>query len=96
MKGFAGIIVLWVLLTGVTSAQTFKLDGVVIDADDHTSMPGPCIKLSYQADSTRATDAQSDLQGKFYFVNLPPAGYVLEIKYIGYKTIVLKPKIFKR
>ncbi len=93
MKGFAGIIVLWVLLTGVTSAQTFKLDGVVIDADDHTSMPGAFIKLSYQADSTRATDAQSDLQGKFSFVNLPPAGYVLEIKYIGYKTIVLKPKI---
>jgi Outer membrane protein beta-barrel family/CarboxypepD_reg-like domain len=93
MKFLTGLLSFWLLFAGTATAQGFKLDGVIIDADDHTTMPGAFIKLSYQEDSTRATDAQSDMQGRFLFQGLPPANYVLEIKYIGYKTAMLKVRI---
>lgn len=93
MRYLICILSLWVLLTASASAQTFKLDGTVIDAEDHTTMPGAYVTLSYQSDSTRSTGAQTDLQGKFSFPGIPAAGYVLEIKYLGYKTVILKPKI---
>ena len=82
-----------ILLSYATCAQGFKLDGAVIDAEDHTTMPGAYIKLSYLADSTNSTGTQTDSAGRFAFSNLPSAGYLLQIQYIGYKTVQLRPKL---
>ena len=93
MKSLALIFFILIVFTGTATAQTFKLDGVVIDAEDHTTMPGAYIKLAYQSDSTKYTGMESDTGGRFSFPDLPSAAYVLEIKYLGYKTVQLRPKI---
>ena len=93
MPKFIRVFTLLLLFTVTASAQTFKLDGVVIDAEDHTTMPGAYVGLSYLADSSQSTGMQTDTAGRFSFPGLPPAGYTLEIKYLGYKTTVLRPKI---
>src|ERR1035441_8322831 len=80
-------------LTSTAVAQVHQLDGVVNDADDHSTMPGVVVKLSYLNDSTAFTGTQTDGNGKFLFTGLPDGAYKLDLIYLGYKTTVLKPKI---
>ena len=93
MKFLFSIFSFWLLFTGSAAAQGFKLDGTVLDAEDHTTLPEAYIFLSYQTDSAEYTGTQSDSLGRFTFANLRSASYILEIKYLGYITIKLRPKI---
>ena len=93
MKLKFNILLALVVFCCTANAQGYKIDGAVIDAEDHTTMPGAYVKLSYLADSTRATGMQTDSAGRFSFPGLPSEAYLLEVKYIGYKTVQLRPRV---
>src|ERR1043165_6139799 len=62
----------------------FKVDGVILDGDDHTPLAGATIKLIPVRDSLNWQGAAADDSGKFEFSNLSMGLYILRINYIGY------------
>ncbi len=71
-----------------------KLDGVILDADDHSALTGATVKLFQVADSTKWQGTATDDSGKFVFSNLAKGLYQLHINYIGYKFA--EQKVFVR
>lgn len=74
-----------------TFAQT-KLDGYILDADDHSPLTGATVKLVPLADSSNWQGNAADDSGKFEFSNLSKGLYELQITYIGYK--LTEQKVF--
>jgi hypothetical protein len=79
------------LFVSTAFAQT-KLDGFILDADDHSPLTGATIKLVPIADSTNWQGTAADDSGKFEFSNLTKGLYQLQINYIGYK--LTEQKVF--
>lgn len=73
------------LLSNFASAQ-YKVDGIVTDADDHTTLAGASVKLISAFDSTKVIGMAADDSGKFEFADVSKGLYQLVINYIGYKT----------
>ncbi len=72
---------LWccIIVTQLLVAQTWKVSGVIIGADDESPLPGVTITLK----GDKSTGTVSDLNGKFT-LNVPD-GRSLAFTYVGYK-----------
>jgi len=77
---------LCILLAGKVGAQSARLTGTLYNPDDQSTLVGATIKLSNVKDSTKIRYTNSDVQGKFEFVQLTKGQYLLNITYIGYEN----------
>ncbi len=71
-----------------------KIDGLILDADDHSSMAGATVKLIPIADSAKWQGTVADDSGRFEFSNLTNGLYQLQFNYMGYK--LTEQKVFVR
>ncbi|MBL0310301.1 MAG: outer membrane beta-barrel protein [Bacteroidetes bacterium] len=81
-----GFLLLLLLTVALTFAQTFKVDGIITDQSDGTSMPGATLKLVSMKDTTNWKGTATDADGKFEFTSVANGSYKLRINYTGYSV----------
>lgn len=82
-----------ILIAGKLSAQSNRLIGTLYNPDDQTTLVGATIKLSNAKDTTKFKYTNSDIAGKFEFVQLSKGAYLLDITYIGYENFRKKVSV---
>ena len=78
------ILVIWInfLFFGISYSQTGNiLEGIVVD-ETNESLPGASIILYPEM-----LDATTDAEGKYIISNLENGTYIIEVSFVGYKTI---------
>ena len=78
------ILVIWMnfLFFGISYSQTGNiLEGIVVD-ETNESLPGASIILYPEM-----LDATTDAEGKYIISNLENGTYIIEVSFVGYKTI---------
>lgn len=67
------------------AGNTGKLSGTVTDASDHQPIPGAVVIIE-----ELKTGANTDADGKYVILNLPPQTYTVKVRLVGYRTRILK------
>ncbi|MEZ4933714.1 MAG: outer membrane beta-barrel protein [Saprospiraceae bacterium] len=73
-------------LTASLSAQTFTITGKAIDETGGV-LPGANVALQYPWGEV-VTVSAAESNGRFFFKNIEPGGYKVEITYLGFENIV--------
>ena len=74
---------LTILLFGsIIFAEGGKISGIVIEKDSGEPLPGVSILVEGEG-----IGADSDVNGQFIIINVPPGTYTFKISYIGYATV---------
>ena len=73
-------IFLFLFVSILTNAQTFTLNGIVVD-ENKEPLPGATILVK---ETNKGTS--TDFDGKFS-VNFPKGKYTIQVSFIGYKTV---------
>jgi hypothetical protein len=77
---------LFILLAQVAFSQTVAIKGKVIDETD-TPLPGVSVMLQHPW-GERFQSTSTDTNGDFIFSNIQPGGYKLELKLMGYESLL--------
>lgn len=92
MKYIFTFIFLFVGLT-LSFAQTYKIQGIVQEAGTKLGVPNATIILLLESDSSQVKGIISDLEGNFDFISIQKGDYLLQIKYVGFQTLLNKIQI---
>ena len=65
-----------------------SITGKILDEKENLSIPGVSIVVLNKADSSLASGAITDLNGKFDISDLKPGDYLIEARYLGYQSFV--------
>ena len=76
---------LFIFYSNLNAGITGKISGRIIDQSTGDPLPGANIIL----EGTNL-GASSDLNGKYYIINIPPGKYTLVVRYIGYAKFTVK------
>jgi len=79
---------LFLLLGFIFSQTTGKISGVISDAETGEPIIGANVRI---ADSNLG--AATDIDGFYYIINLDPGVYNVEVRYIGYQTIIQQVRV---
>ena len=75
--------ILTILLFGsIIFAEGGKISGIVVEKDSGEPLPGVSILVEGEG-----IGADSDVNGQFIIINVPPGTYTLKTSYIGYATV---------
>lgn len=80
----ASVIVLLVVTTNVSIAQTASISGTVIDADSGEPLPGANIKITAPGDLSIVGGGVSNLDGFYSVTNLPAGTFEMTASFVGY------------
>jgi len=69
------------LASGVFAGTTGKISGVIVDAKTGEPLPGAVVQLE-----GTSIGAQTNLDGEYVILNIPPKEYTAKIRLVGYKT----------
>ncbi|MGB3587983.1 MAG: TonB-dependent receptor, partial [Tunicatimonas sp.] len=75
----------FLIVASTVEAQTFKLQGVVVDSIAQEPLPGATIVLSSADREQKSKAVVANELGGFALENLLPTGYQIRITYVGYK-----------
>ncbi|MBR6441661.1 MAG: carboxypeptidase regulatory-like domain-containing protein, partial [Bacteroidales bacterium] len=73
-------------LSGMASAQEWKVSGIVRDAKSGEAMPFVNVGLMRPADTVFVRGAATDLSGHFEITGVKPGTYLLQASFVGYQT----------
>ncbi len=75
--------ILTILLFGsIIFDEGGKISGIVVEKDSDEPLPGVSILVEGEGIGT-----DSDVNGQFIIINVPPGTYTLKTSYIGYATV---------
>ena len=80
-----GVLIVLFSCSLLFAATTGKLSGVVKDAENGEPLPG----VNVIVDGT-SMGAATDLDGKYFILNIPPGDYSVRAQYMGYTTKTIK------
>lgn len=69
------------------SAQTYTITGKITDSKDNTPLMGAVVQAISTADTNLKNGAAADIDGNFSLIAVATGSYVIQVNYIGYKTI---------
>jgi len=78
------VVLIFVLATGLVWGATGSLQGKVTDASTGEPLPGANIILK-----GTSIGAATTLDGKYVISGIPVGSYMLEVSYVGYKTVTI-------
>ena len=67
-------------------AQKVTVSGLIMDGTNNEALLGATVVLLQPKDSTQASGALSDADGKFKLPAVKPGSYIMRISYVGYIT----------
>ena len=85
-KRFFLLFVAFLTLSGMASAQEWKVSGTVRDAKSGEAMPFVNVGLMRPADTVFVRGAATDLSGHFEITGVKPGTYLLQASFVGYQT----------
>ncbi len=85
-KRFFLLFVAFLTLSGMASAQEWKVSGIVRDAKSGEAMPFVNVGLMRPADTVFVRGAATDLSGHFEITGVKPGTYLLQASFVGYQT----------
>ncbi len=96
MKKILGL--LFFLIGGsLFAGTTGKIAGKIVDAETGEPLPYAQIVLIHKIENNKKIPlsspygAVSDVKGEYFIINVPPGRYVIQVSFIGYKTIKQSP-----
>lgn len=84
MRGRIGILLTFILFFTGAFAQTYSVEGVLVDSATRQPLIGVNVALTSFRDSTAKHYAATNVDGKFSLKDIAPGGYKLVTSYIGY------------
>jgi outer membrane receptor protein involved in Fe transport len=78
---FLLLFLIW-LPVAVFGATTGKISGIVEDAETGEALPGANVVLL-----GTSLGASTDLEGRYFIINIPPGVYNVQVSFIGYKKV---------
>lgn len=87
MRRPLSLLFILLLFSAAVQAQTFRVNGVLVDSADRSPIIGAYIKIMPTSDTTKAVYTASDLQGKFQLSGLSPQTYRMVITNLTYETL---------
>ena len=75
-------ILTFLLFGSIIFAEGGRISGIVIEKDSGEPLPGVSILVEGEG-----IGADSDVNGQFIIINVPPGTYTLKTSYIGYATV---------
>ncbi|OOG78257.1 TonB-dependent receptor [Algoriphagus sp. A40] len=76
-----------ILISGISKgmAQTYSLQGNVLESDSQQAIPYANILLLSQSDSAQVKGVISDIDGNFEINSVKQGSYILKVQYLGYQ-----------
>jgi hypothetical protein len=84
MRGRIGTFLTFILFFTGAFAQTYSVEGILVDSATRQPLIGVNVALTSVRDSTAKHYAATDVNGKFTLRDVAPGGYSLLTSYIGY------------
>ncbi|MEI6189814.1 MAG: outer membrane beta-barrel protein [Chitinophagia bacterium] len=86
LKILKGLFLSTLLLIGYfASAQTFTIEGTIVDSIAKRNLPSATISIVKAKDSALVSFARSNEQGHFTIKNIAAGSYLLSLSYVGYQ-----------
>ncbi len=73
------------LFSFVTMAQTFTVNGAMVDSTDGSEIIGAYVRLIPVKDTSNAKIVVTDINGKFEFKDVTPQTYLIKATYLSYR-----------
>ena len=77
-------LLLMMSIVDIIQAQTYSIQGTIVDTKDSSALIGASVSISKTGDSIIFAGTTSDINGHFLISNIAPGNYLLNIAYIGY------------
>lgn len=77
-------LLLMLCIFDIVQAQTYTIQGTIIDSKDSSALIGASVSLNKIGDSIIYAGTTSDINGHFLLANIATGNYLLNIAYVGY------------